>query len=143
MTEGVRLADQADQGILRGLRAAAAAEVGGHRGGAALLAEPLPVADGESTWLGTLDGHAVGFVTACWTTRASTRVGWLRQLWVEPDARGVGVGEALLSAALSWLAGLGVGRVDASALPGDRATKRALEAAGFAARLVVMAKDLP
>jgi len=143
MTEGVRLAGPADQGALRGLCTAATAEVGGRRGGSALLAEPVPVADGESTWLGTLDGHAVGFATACWATRGSARVGWLRHLWVEPEARGVGVGEALLGAALSWLAGLGVLRVDAAALPGDRATKRALEAAGFAARLVVMAKELP
>jgi GNAT superfamily N-acetyltransferase len=62
--------------------------------------------------------------------------------YVEPLARGVGVGSALMELAVQWAAVRGCAEVDALALPGDRATKQRLEAAGFTARLLTLSRRL-
>lgn len=69
-------------------------------------------------------------------------VGVIEDLFVEAEARSVGLGELLLSNLLVWFEGRGVTHIDASALPGDRATKNFFEAAGFKARLLVMHRQL-
>ena len=61
---------------------------------------------------------------------------------MEPDARGVGVGSALMEAAVAWCEAQGCRDIDALALPGDRATKQRLEAAGFTARLLTLNRRL-
>jgi hypothetical protein len=48
----------------------------------------------------------------------------------------------LMEAAVSWCAAQGCTEVDALALPGDRATKQRLEAAGFTARLLTLNRRL-
>ena len=63
--------------------------------------------------------------------------------YVEPEARGVGVGRALLDDLVAWFASSGCRGVDVTALPGDRATKNFLEGAGFKARLLTMHRTLP
>ena len=62
--------------------------------------------------------------------------------YVEQDARGVGVGTALMGAAVAWCEAAGYAEIDALALPGDRATKQRLEAAGFTARLLTLSRRL-
>jgi GNAT superfamily N-acetyltransferase len=62
--------------------------------------------------------------------------------YVEAGARGVGVGSALMAAAVEWSASRGCAEVDALALPGDRSTKQRLEAAGFTARLLTLSRRL-
>ncbi|MHB1584974.1 MAG: GNAT family N-acetyltransferase [Acidimicrobiales bacterium] len=62
--------------------------------------------------------------------------------YVEPAARQVGVGSALLAGLLDWFAGEGCADVDAAALPGDRSAKQLLESAGFKARLLVLHRRL-
>jgi GNAT superfamily N-acetyltransferase len=64
-------------------------------------------------------------------------------LYVVPEARGVGVGEALLDDLLRWCGERGCDGVDVPALPGARETKNFLEAAHFSARLLVMHRSLP
>jgi len=61
---------------------------------------------------------------------------------VEPAARGVGVGRALLTSARDWARAHGASAVDSSALPGDRATKNFFEAHGMVARLIVVRSSL-
>jgi GNAT superfamily N-acetyltransferase len=63
-------------------------------------------------------------------------------LYVEPLARGVGVGELMLGALVEWCRARGCTGVDVNALPGDRSTKSLLEQAGFAARKIVMHRSL-
>jgi len=72
----------------------------------------------------------------------SGQSGRIGLLYVEPPARGVGVGEALLVAALRWCADNGCADADVAALPGDRATKALLERHGFRARVIVMSRLL-
>jgi GNAT superfamily N-acetyltransferase len=74
--------------------------------------------------------------------RQSGQSGRIGLLYVEPPARGVGVGEALLVAALRWCADNGCADADVAALPGDRATKALLERHGFRARVIVMSRLL-
>jgi GNAT superfamily N-acetyltransferase len=61
---------------------------------------------------------------------------------VEAGARGVGVGTALMDAAVVWCTEKGCATVDAPALPGDRTTKQRFEAAGFTARLLTLSRRL-
>jgi GNAT superfamily N-acetyltransferase len=79
-------------------------------------------------------GHAVLTVTGTTAT--------LAELWVEPGARGVGVGSCLLAAARSEATGRGCTGLDATALPGDRATKNFFEDHGMTARAIVVHGEL-
>ena len=54
----------------------------------------------------------------------------------------MGVGTALMDAAVAWCREQGCADVDALALPGDRTTKQRLEAAGFTARLLTLSRRL-
>jgi len=58
----------------------------------------------------------------------------LDQVYVHESARGLGVGAALLRAAVERH---GASRLDALSLPGDRLTKNLYERAGLKARLIV------
>lgn len=65
-------------------------------------------------------------------------IAWVVGPWVEPGARGVGVGEALVAEVQAWASAAGAGRLDAFALPGDRETKSAFERAGLVTRALVL-----
>lgn len=62
----------------------------------------------------------------------------LRELYVEPGARQVGVGSALLEAARAVARAQGCTGLDAIALPGDRATKNFFEDHAMVARAIVV-----
>ncbi len=100
--------------------------------------------DQESSWLwiGEIDRVPVGFV---WFTvepmlgRAQgSAIGRIRLIYTQPEARGVGVGHAMLEAALDELREHGISHFDAPVGPGQRASKNFFEAHGFAARSIIM-----
>ena len=64
------------------------------------------------------------------------------ELYVEPDARGVGVGEVVMDMLLAWADERGCVGIDAVALPGDRATKNFFERFGLTARAIVVHRAL-
>ncbi|HWC39745.1 MAG TPA: GNAT family N-acetyltransferase [Acidimicrobiales bacterium] len=151
MREGARRAHLDDLPRLAELCRVALAQLTGSRGGALLVeqlgsAEPLEqslartLEDADrSAWVGTIDDVIVGCATArTETLSGGTNLGVVESLFVEPAARGVGVGEALLNALLGWFDDRGCAEVDTMALPGDRSTKNFLESTGFTARLIVM-----
>ena len=87
----------------------------------------------------------LGFSTRCvdagyFPSAPGGRRGLVECCYVESGARAVGVGSALLEAAVAWCEAQGGLEVDALALPGDRATKQRLEAAGFRARLLTLSR---
>lgn len=93
--------------------------------------------------VGTLDDEVVGFAVARVDEVGEAGLGLVDACYVEPEARGVGVGRALLESLLAWFATQNCRGVDAGALPGDRDTKSFFEAAGFKARLLVLHRPLP
>jgi len=69
--------------------------------------------------------------------------GWfIDLLYVQPDARGVGIGSAMIEAAIAEVAQRGGLRVNAAALPGDRSTKNLFERHGLVAQMITVGKTL-
>ena len=96
-------------------------------------------ADDAVVLAGTVDDVVVGLATGyAERLRDGRRLGVIRELFVEAEARGVAVGEAMMVELLAWFREQGCIGVDALALPGARATKNFFEASGFSARLLVM-----
>jgi GNAT superfamily N-acetyltransferase len=93
--------------------------------------------------VGTLDGVVTGVAVCHHDGRAGHgRRGTLDACYVEPEARGQGLGGLLLDGAMAWFTGHGCHGVDGVALPGDRAAKNFYEGAGFKARLLTMHRRL-
>ena len=149
--EGARPADDADVATLAALCRQAQAELATGRGGAVFVARearPEPIEESlraalhdptHRVWTGTIDDTAVGYAVArVEPLRTGVNLGVIEDIYVEAEARAIGVGEALMNAALEWFTAEGCKGVDAYALPGDRATKNFFEESGFSARLLVM-----
>lgn len=100
----------------------------------ALLTDP-----GTCVVVGTLDDVVVGFGVATVEPLADGgQLGVVTELFVDAEARAVGVGEAMLEALVGFCTGEGCVGVDAFALPGHRAAKNFFEESGFTARAIVM-----
>jgi ribosomal protein S18 acetylase RimI-like enzyme len=84
-------------------------------------------------------GYAVGRIEVL---RDGSLLAVVEELYVEPGARGVGVGEALMDALISWATEHGCFGIDAVALPGNRETKNFFERYGLTARALVVHKTL-
>ena len=93
-------------------------------------------------YVGTIDGIPVGLllmrVEALLPQAGGARVGAIHLVFVDQDAREVGVGETMRDQALSEHRSLGIRLFDAHVLPGHRLAKNFFEAGGFSARLIVM-----
>jgi GNAT superfamily N-acetyltransferase len=88
---------------------------------------------------GTVDDVVVGYgVGRCEDLTDGRRLGIITDIFVEPEARAVGVGERMMEELLAWFRARRCVGVDATALPGARATKNFFEESGFSARLLVM-----
>lgn len=145
--ESARLADETDLPAIRRLATQAREELGAaERGGRLFIGREtapdaeLDLADsGRIVVVGAIDativGYAVGRVEAL---RDGGLLGIVDELYVEPEARGVAVGEGMMDVLLPWFTERGCVGVDATALPGARATKNFFERSGFSARLLVM-----
>lgn len=100
-------------------------------------------AGGVRGWIGDLDGAAVGFAAARLVELADgTSLAEIDALYVLPEARGVGLGEALMDEVLAWAHDAGAAAVDAVALPGDRVTKNFFERYGMTARALQVHRRL-
>ena len=149
--EAARPATPSDIPALAELSDRALAELSPTRGGTVFVAREgraQPVAETLSADLadpdvcvlvGTIDEHPVGYaVGRTEALRDGSTLGVITDLYVEDGARSVGVGEALMGELLGFFRAAGCGGVDATALPGNRATKNFFEESGFTARLLVM-----
>jgi GNAT superfamily N-acetyltransferase len=162
--EAVRVATSGDAGRLVELTGELIGAVTSQRGGS-FLVEPAIGGSGSGTeddigaldgqlrtrmedsgtvvLVGTVDEVVVGFALGRIEDRGSHgRQGLLDACYVEPMARGVGVGRLLLDTVLAWFEGQGCLGVDGTALPGDRQAKNFFEAAGFKARMLTMHRPL-
>lgn len=76
-------------------------------------------------------GAVVGTATGA-EFEAEPSVAHLYAMWVAPDARGAGVGRALVEAVVAWARGRGCGRLVLSVTETNRIARRFYEACGFA-----------
>lgn len=85
-----------------------------------------------------IDDVVVGYlVTSC-----AAHIVRVEDVYVEPGAREVGFGDALLAAAVSHGVRSGCTLIEGEALPGDRDTKNLYERAGITARLITVSRRL-
>lgn len=113
------------------------------------LAEQLARPDDHRVVAGTLDGVVVGYGVARLDATpppdvapATELLGTVTDLYVEPEARGLGLGEAMMQHLVDWCAEHGCYGVDSLALPGDRATKNFFESFGLTARAILVHRSL-
>jgi GNAT superfamily N-acetyltransferase len=67
---------------------------------------------------------------------------FIHHVFVMPEAREIGLGDALILHLIEELRSLGVAHVSAHALPGDRAMKNLFERHGLVAQTIVVGKSL-
>ena len=93
--------------------------------------------------VGTVGDVVVAYGTAeLETLRDGNRLGVIAELFVEREARAVGVGEAIADQLVAFCEDAGCIGIDATALPGHREAKNFFERAGFTARKLTMHKRL-
>lgn len=153
--EAVRPATQDDVVDLVALAGAAIAEKGEQKGGAiwrrregrqqpldADLAQAIDDPD-HAVVVGLLHGVPMGYGVAHVEVLADGgRLGVVDDLYVDPGAREVGLGEALMDDLVAWCRAQGCFGVDSLALPGDRLTKNFFESFGLVARAIVVHRSL-
>ena len=141
MHDDVRPLISDDIPAVSALEAEARAALVDQRGGPEHLAE-APPADWSSAlgraWVGTLDDVVLGYLELEYEGSAAR----VRQVFVHPEARELGLGDALLAAALDAARAAGCTVLEGTALPGDRETKNLYERAGIKARKIVVSVPL-
>jgi GNAT superfamily N-acetyltransferase len=155
VSEAARRASPEDLAGLVGLVRQGQTELTGRRGGplwaerdarqpldeaalAALLSDP----DGLVA-VGTYDGAVVGYgIATLEVLRDGTSLAVIEGLYVEPGARGVGVGAEVMDLIVSWSQERGCRGIDGFALPGDRETKNFFERYGLTARAILVHRSL-
>lgn len=153
MTEAVRPAASGDLPVIVELSGLMRDELVAMKGGRVWSlrdTRPEPPADADlfgdpdtRAVVGTIDDVVVGYgVARVEAVHDGRRLGVVTDLFVHPDARGVGIGELMLGELVDFLSGRGCIGVDAMALPGHRAAKNFFEQQGFVARRIVMHTSL-
>ena len=153
--EGARSATTADLAEVAALAEWAIEELREHRGGSIWSrreARPTPVgervafemdADDHHIVVGTIDEVIVGYgAVRLAPLHDGENLGVIDDLYVLPDGRGVGVGEAMMDLLVTWCTERACVGVDAVALPGDRETKNFFETFGLKARAITVHRRL-
>ncbi|MGH8945187.1 MAG: GNAT family N-acetyltransferase [Acidimicrobiia bacterium] len=95
--------------------------------------------------IGTIDDYPFGFLVAreeeMLMQAQGEKIGSIRFIFVDHDAREVGVGELMREMTMDLLRERGITKFDAHVLPGHRLVKNFFESGGFSARTIVMHSD--
>lgn len=155
--EAARRAVAADVPAIEDLARAAIAEAEAQRGGPVWrqhqgrrepLLERLTDEVGRSDQhgcavVGLIEEAVVGYgVSHLEPLADGTILSVVDDLYVDPGARGVGIGEAMMDLLVAHATEAGARGIDALALPGDRETKNFFETFGLKARAIVVHRDL-
>jgi ribosomal protein S18 acetylase RimI-like enzyme len=156
VVEAVRHATHDDIACIAELARAAVAELSATKGGTVWARregriEPIEasihaaISDEDAVSLvGTIDDVVVGYALAAVEMLTDGgRLARLTDIYVDPGAREVGIGELLLDAVLTWATEGGCFGIDSIVLPGNRETKNFFEAAGMVARAIIVHRSLP
>jgi ribosomal protein S18 acetylase RimI-like enzyme len=94
--------------------------------------------------VGTIDDVVVGYAVAVIEPlHDGSSLARVTDLYAQPEAREVGVGEQLLDAVIEWATERRCAGVDSLVLPGNRQTKNFFESFGLVARAIVVHRPLP
>jgi GNAT superfamily N-acetyltransferase len=144
LVESVRPAVPADTQWLDELQQVARRALIDVRGGPALLDEQP-----ATVWVDAIGDPAVMVLVACldeavvgYLELARGPVAVVRQVYVHPEARELGLGDWLIEAALQRAADDGSATLEGAALPGDRHTKNLFERASIVARKIIVSTVL-
>ncbi len=97
----------------------------------------------QCLFVGLIDGSILGYAGAHVQHLADgSLLAVVSEVFVDSNARGVGVGQALMSDVIHWARSMGCGGVDARVLPGNRQAKNFFERAGLVARAIVVHRAL-
>lgn len=154
--EAARLATLDDAPVVEALMRRVTDELRVNRGGAVWYlrdAHPEPLdrfvqgalAVGSPTVvvLGTIDDVSVGYgMMSLETLHDGSRLAVISDLFVEPCARCVGVGEAIMGFLEAEARSAGAIGLDSIVLPGDRASKNFFETFGLKARAILVHRSL-
>ncbi len=155
--ESARPATSADAAPITHLARQGIAELTPNRGGSVWArreahAEPLDellhaVTGGDEpsrlVVVGTVDEAVVGYgMGRLETLHDGAVLAVVTDLYVDPEARGIGIGEAMMDLLVAWARAAGAVGIDALALPGDRHTKNFFETFGLKARAIVVHRSL-
>ena len=147
MIEAVRTASSSDLAFLASCEAAMADELTPMRGGSLWRrhdARTIPLADvvaaaDATVLIGTIDDAVVASAVMCVEAlHDGASLAVISDLFVDPDARSVGIGDALVAALIDDARRRGCIGIDATALPGHRSAKNFFEGQGFVARSLTM-----
>ncbi len=130
----VRIATSEDDRVLTEHREASSLEASLYRGRTRSFSQA-----------GSVLSFIAGFgstIMASLTVRIDSTVASIQHVYVVPDSREVGLGDALIQTLLSELRTRGVQSVEAQALPGDRGMKNLFERHGLIAQTILVGKSL-
>ncbi len=155
MEETARRATADDVAAIADLADAAIEELTPNRGGAVWrrqTARTIPTnqsisdaidAEDHEVIVGCIDETPVGYgVLRLETQRDGTTLGVIDDLYTDPEARAVGVGEAMMNLVVALAKDHGCFGIDSIALPGDRHTKNFFETFGLVARAIVVHRNI-
>lgn len=155
--EGARAARVDDAEAMAHLARQAIVELSPNRGGSVwrrreahaeplddLMAAAVAGADPSAyAVVGTVDGTVVGYgLVHVDTLHDGALLAVVTDLYVDPEARGIGIGEAMMDLLVERARSVGAIGIDALALPGDRHTKNFFETFGLTARAIVVHRSL-
>lgn len=93
--------------------------------------------------VGTVHEVVVGYgVSTIEVVGEGERLAVVTDLYTHPEARGIGIGEAMMNLLIDHAVATGALGIDSLALPGDRATKNFFETFGLKARAIVVHRSL-
>ncbi len=154
MFESARFAKQEDLGTFRTLHAMSRSLIADHKGGDYWLDKEAFQNSGESLFIevqqsessvcimGLYDDYPVGFLIGEIHNLLGAIAVDIREVFVEPDARSVGVGETMMDALSEWAHTQSATYLTSRALPGDRALKNFFERYRITARLIEVVREL-
>ncbi|QXC61962.1 GNAT family N-acetyltransferase [Aquihabitans sp. G128] len=155
--EGARAASAADAVVVAALARQGIAELSPNRGGSLWSrreahAEPLDGAIAAAVSgadpdvravVGTVDDTIVGYgIMHVEQLHDGRPLAVVTDLYVDPGARAIGIGEAMMDLLIADARAVGAVGIDAIALPGDRHTKNFFETFGLTARAILVHRSL-
>jgi GNAT superfamily N-acetyltransferase len=140
----VRLARPSDRAELVWLEELARAALAGQRGADLWLdlhaaqSPTWPAVDAGDVLVAVIDEVPIGYLRV----HVADDVLYVDDVFVHPEARDLGFGDAMLARARELGVERGAVRLQAEALPGDRDTKNLYERAGITAKRIIVSTPL-